>query len=278
MSWFRSSCLLLAALAAGACTSANSGSGDSDQRGAAPLPQSAGELAELGAEAGHAVDPEAAAILGRAGALLRDVRSFTYHAQLSWSEAGPLGVKLRYGGTLDGVVRRPDRFRVEYVTDRVHKWLWYDGTHLTLLSADHDVYSRIEVPGGSDAALRHARDEHEAVVPLTSLLLSDPVTDMRERLAYGYLVGTAWVDGHRCHHLLFLEDDLHWQAWIDAGEKPLPRQIAITYIDAPGQPEFLATLSDWRFGEEFADELFRARIPQSATEIEWMDGAARDGP
>jgi len=230
---------------------------------------------EIGAGAQRGADPvlnpDAAAILQRAGALLRGLDSYSFHARLSWSDVILNGVKVRFGGTLDAAVRRPGHLHVDYITDRDHKSLWYDGERLTLLSADHDVYGHLDVPGSIDDALVTARENHGVSVPLTNLLLSDPVADMDQRLEFGYLLGIAWVDGVPCHHLLFVEADLHWQVWIDAGDRPIPRQVAITYVNIPGQPEFLATLTEWSFDAKFDAQEFVAEIPETAMQIDWID-------
>jgi hypothetical protein len=275
VSWSRIAATLLAATTA-ICAGCASTEPPPEVALPASVAQDTRSAESANSDRGPVVDPEATAILERAGALLRDLEAYTFHAQLSWSDVIFDGVKVRFGGTLDAAVRRPSSLHVEYVTDRDDKSVWYDGEGVTVLSADHDVFSKLAVSGSIDDALAFVRERHGVSLPLTNLLLSDPVADMDERLEFGYLLGTAWIDGVPCHHLLFLESGLHWQVWIDARERPVPRQVAITYIDVPGQPEFLATLSDWDFDAEFDPQRFTPKVPETATQIDWIGPEVRD--
>ena len=60
------------------------------------------------------------------------------------------------------------------------------------------------------------------------------------------MCGTSTVGGFTTHHLLFIQKDIDWQLWIDTGSTPLIRELEITYKNLPGQPEYMATLTDWK--------------------------------
>ena len=78
------------------------------------------------------------------------------------------------------------------------------------------------------------------------------------------------MNGTTCHHLAFVQDDLDWQIWIDAGERPLPRKLVIVYTSLPGAPQYAAVLSDWSFAKSLPDERFAAQVPKEAHEVAFV--------
>ena len=63
---------------------------------------------------------------------------------------------------------------------------------------------------------------------------------------------TAGISGfiaHRAcsaHHLVFVQPTIEWRIWIDTGEQPLPRQLALSYVREPGEPQYVAVLTKWK--------------------------------
>ena len=68
--------------------------------------------------------------------------------------------------------------------------------------------------------------------------------------------------------LLFTQENVDWQIWIDAGEKAVPRKIVITYKNEADQPQYEAVLDDWRLAT--ADDLARLKpaLPPSAKRVD----------
>jgi hypothetical protein len=71
-----------------------------------------------------------------------------------------------------------------------------------------------------------------------------------------------------CHHLVFSQPTIEWQIWIDAGDQPLVRQLAISYVREPGEPQYVATLSKWRLLPSLPDDLVRFEPPNSAQRVD----------
>ena len=75
-------------------------------------------------------------------------------------------------------------------------------------------------------------------MPLADLLYGDPYAVLTEDVTYSKYLGLHRAAGVLCHHLVFAQPTIEWQIWIDAGEQPLPRQLAITYVREPGEPQY----------------------------------------
>ena len=99
-------------------------------------------------------------------------------------------------------------------------------------------------------------------VPLADLLYSDPYTVLTEEVTYSRYLGLHRAAGVLCHHLVFAQPTIEWQIWIDAGEQPLVRQFAISYVREPGEPQYAAVLSKWKLSPTIPDSIFRFEAPR----------------
>ena len=58
---------------------------------------------------------------------------------------------------------------------------------------------------------------------------------------------------------------------MDAGKKPLPRKLIITYKELPGHPQFIALLDHWNVKPEISDDLFTFKAPENARLIDMKE-------
>jgi hypothetical protein len=76
------------------------------------------------------------------------------------------------------------------------------------------------------------------------------------------------VGEYSCHHLVFHQDAVDWQIWIDTGPVAVPRKILISYTAAPGRPEFSAVLDQWDLSPTVSPGQFEPKIPAGAKRVE----------
>ena len=98
-------------------------------------------------------------------------------------------------------------------------------------------------------------------------LYADPYQALHAGVRYGVYVGTSEVAGRECHSLAFVDNQIDWQIWIDAGPRPTPCKLLITYLTRPGKPQFSATFTDWDFSPHIAESRFVADLPPGAEKI-----------
>jgi len=131
-----------------------------------------------------------------------------------------------------------------------------------------NVYARVPIPGSIDNAIDALSDKYDVSVPLADLLYSDPYAVLTEGVTYSRYLGLHRAAGVLCHHLVFAQPTIEWQIWIDAGEQPLVRQLAISYVREPGEPQYLATLSKWKLSPPIPENIFHFEPPEGATRVE----------
>jgi hypothetical protein len=161
--------------------------------------------------------------------------------------------------------------------DTLNRASWYDGHTVTVLDKDHDVYATIETPPTIDATLDKLQDEYGVVLPLADILYGDPYAVLIEQVTYGRYLGIHQGAGVLCHHLAFSQPTIEWQIWIDAGEKPLPRKLVISYVDEPGEPQYSAVIRRWNLDSAVPAGLFTFEAPEGAQKVDAKDMKRPEG-
>ncbi len=92
-----------------------------------------------------------------------------------------------------------------------------------------------------------------------------------EGVTYGRYLGLHQAAGVACHHLAFSQPTIEWQIWIDAGDKPLPRKLVISYVQEPGEPQYSAVIRRWNLESKVPEGLFTFEAPEGARRIDAKD-------
>lgn len=222
------------------------------------------------------VDPKAVEMVRAMSATLAAAKAFNVHAEIAWDEVMHSGRKLQFAAAVDAAGRRPDGLAVEYLSDLGGKQLWYDGKTFTLLDLVKDVYASAPAPPTTSAFLAAVEAKQNVSFPLADFLAEDPAARLLSDVRSAFVVGPGDVDGTTCHHLAFSSSTLDWQIWIDAGEKPLPCKVVITYRQRPSAPSFSAVFSEWEFPRSISDKRFVPDLPDEAHKVDFV--AARNAP
>ncbi len=199
---------------------------------------------------------------------LAKVQRFALEAEETFDEIPDGQPKMELTNLRRIAVERPNRVAADAIGDTLNRASWYDGRAVTVLDKEHNVYATIEAPGTIEATLDKLEDEYGVVLPLVDILYSDPYAVLMEGVTYGRYLGIHQAAGVSCHHLVFSQDTIEWQIWIDAGEEPLPRKLVITYVQEPGEPQYSATIRRWNLDPKFPEELFTFEAPEGAQKID----------
>ncbi len=215
-----------------------------------------------------AIDAEAKEVLKKMGEFLKNAKAFRVHAEVTFDEMLRSGQRIQFGASVDVEVRRPDRLHVVREGDLRNLHLWYDGKKMSLFSPVRKVYTSFPAPPTIDAALDHAVAKFGLVAPGADLVFSDPYAVLIENVKSGFHAGMHKVGGVSCHHLVFGQDAIDWQIWIEDGDRPVPRKLVITYKEAPDSPDYAAVFSGWDFSVQLTDDVFTFKPPEGAERIE----------
>ena len=216
------------------------------------------------------IDPTAEKLLESACKAITSANAFTFHAEVLFDHVLPSNVKVQFAAEMKFVLQRPGELMVDYHSDLGAKQLWYRNGTLTIYDPPHSVYSTIAVPDSIDAMLEQVAKTQNLSIPLSNLAYSDLCERLHRQIIYGAYIGVNDVNGVECDHLAFSSSTADLQVWLDRSGKPLPRKVVINYRSEPSSPEYIATLSDWKFPAQIASSEFEPHMPKSAKQIEFI--------
>ena len=188
------------------------------------------------------------------------------------------GRKLQFGVDIEAFFRRPDKFRVIGDGDWEHKEIFFDGRTFTLFDKDRNTFGVIESEGDMDAALDKAHEEYGVRVGLAELGANRLAENVKHALTNTLYVGKSRVRGVFCHHVAMDKDKMHFQLWIETGDKPLLRKMVITHKNLPYAPQWTAFIYDWNFTLQPADDFFTFHPPEGAQKIKFVPVKKTKGP
>ena len=233
-------------------------------RPAAPIIQTSAE-----ADAPNRIlDPRAHEVVRAMAAFLAQNKAFAFEAEERFDEIPSGQPRTLLTNVRRVAVQRPNKLAADAEGDTLSRSVWFDGQTFSIFDRTQNVYASIPMPGSIDAALDTLADKYGVSVPLADLLYNDPYTVLTEDVTYSRSLGLHLAAGVLCHHLVFSQPTIEWQIWIDAGDQPLVRQLAISYVREPGEPQYVATLSKWRLLPSLADDLFRFEAPEGAQRVD----------
>jgi len=222
--------------------------------------------------------PDPKQILQQMCDFLKNQSQFSFKAETYNDRVYAEGRKLQYGMDMEAFFWRPDKLRVNGSGDLEKKELIFDGKTLTLYDKDKNHYGVIEAAGDMDAALDKAHKEYGVRVGLAELGANRLSEHAYHGLTNALYVGESKVRGVLCHHLAFDKENVHYQLWVEAGDKPLLRKVVVTQKKLPYAPQWTAFISDWNFAPKLADNLFTFTPPEGAQKIKFLPVKKAEAP
>jgi hypothetical protein len=171
---------------------------------------------------------------------------------------------------IDLTVQHPNNLRAESSGDQGTQTTVFDGSTLTVVYLEEEVWASLEAPGDIDAMVDLLADENEMYIFLADLFAASPY----ESLMVDGMTGiheTAELEGEKCHLLTFGNEFVDWQLWLPTSGDPLPRKFHISYKgDNALYSSFTAYFGEWTMNPELKSDTFTVSIPEAFEEIEFV--------
>jgi hypothetical protein len=216
--------------------------------------------------------------LGQMSAYLQETSQFAFEAEFTEEDVLESGQKLQFEGTVQLLLRRPDKLRLDTISAREKQRFWYDGKNIILQDKHENVYAVAAAPATIDEALDFAHEQLGVTVPLADILAQNPYESLlppEQPIKAALYVGVESVRGRPCHHLAVSLEHLDWQLWIEDGEMFVPRKMVLTYTQEPSQPQYTIVFTSWNLSPRLPDVLFRFLPPEGANEIAFLGAEER---
>jgi hypothetical protein len=227
-----------------------------------------------GAAKTSAIDADAMAALDRMGAELRSHQLLSIRSNFTAEDVLGSGQKLQYGGTLQILVRRPDRFRISAVSDQQDREIYYDGKSVSVFSPRLGYYASFDAPATIYETVEKASADYGIELPLADLFTWGSDKSDAAKINSAFIVGPEHIGSQLCNHYAFRQTDVDWEVWIQRSGPALPCRLVITKRDDPSKPQYSATLQ-FSFPGSISDSTFVFAPPSNAHKIAFVGAAAR---
>lgn len=208
-------------------------------------------------------------LLKKSADRLSAAKSFTVQTVSSAESPSPDGRMITYFSTAAVAVQRPNKMMAKRTGDGPAFDLYYDGKVFGGVDTKLGLYARMDAPPTLDALMSAVVEKTGMTFPYADFLYSDVFAALTNGLTYADAVGKVTVNGVPCEHLVFAGPDIEWQIWLGPEKDPLPRRLAVTYLNAERQPRFLMNFSDWDLKARLSAGRFELKPPSGAKLIEF---------
>jgi len=216
------------------------------------------------------IDIEADKILKSMSSYLAGTKAFSVDADIDLEIVGENGQKFQLSSFATVIMKRPARFYIQRKGMIADAEFIFDGNTLTLYGKNLNVYAQLKVTGSTDDAIRAYERETGIPAPGADLLFADPYASLSSGIKSSAYIGTAYVNGVKCHHLAFRESDVDWQLWVQTGDEPLPMKYVITSKWHTGSPQYEIRFRDWNRMPQIKRDQFTFTVPKGASKLDTM--------
>ena len=178
------------------------------------------------------------------------------------------GQKLALASSGAVSLTRPDKIRATRSGGFADIETVFDGTTLTVLGKNKNVYTQVEIPGSIDHLVDELKDKYNRPLPAADLLLTNAYDELMADVVDVKDLGSGVVGGTECDHLAFRAKEVDWQIWIAQGDRPYPCRYSIASKLIDGDPQYSVQVRDWKTGDEVATDSFSFEAPADAKEID----------
>lgn len=216
------------------------------------------------------IEQRALAPLQRMSDTLAAAKSFTYQSRTVVEVPAKTGQLITMVSQADVALRRPDKLMARFTGEAPHFDFFYNGATASAYAPGNNVYSTTKAPATIDAMLPALQKETGIRIASAGLLRSNPFAALTQGMTSAALMGTVQINGEPCDHLAFRRDGVNWEIWIPTGARALPRRLAATFTDRPGNPRVLVEFSNWNLHPLLHPGDFEFHPPRGSREIPFL--------
>jgi hypothetical protein len=227
-------------------------------------------LSSRPASCSQGFDPKADTLLKSMSVFLSGLSAFSVNADVDNEIVTIDGQKIQLSASGTIVIKRPDHFNITRQGMFADVEFVYDGKSLILSEKRSKLFYKMEGGSTIDDAFFAYEYETGLTAPAADLLMSNPYEILVQEVVNGTYMGIAYINGVSCHHLVFRQDRVDWQIWIQTDTKPFPIKFVITDKWISGSPQYSIRFKDWNTDPAIAPDQFEFKVPEGARELETL--------
>lgn len=183
-----------------------------------------------------------------------------------------LDAGLIVSNSVDLVIKidRPSSIYVESFDGMNTKKIYIHEGNLTVFNSENKFYARAKVPKDIEDAMQFAMEEFDLDMPLGELFFADSALALiTEQDTVLYLTDKSRIGGADCHQIVVRGPEVDLQIWVEEGDRPTPRKIAMSMKWEAGSPRHVALL-EWSGATVIDPGVFVFKAPEGAQEIKFV--------
>jgi thiol-disulfide isomerase/thioredoxin len=192
-------------------------------------------------------------------------------------------------------LQKPDKLSSVLQSGMMGATVVSDGKTICTYLPMFGKYTVQDVKGPLSELVSHPALEGPGFPILRTLASEKPYELLMEGVTNGLYIGMEDVSGVQCHRLRFGQDEMDWDVWIEAGDRPLPRKFVPDFskmMEAVGgqmpggkpkdvKMDIVETLDNWQVGTNLPASLFAFIPPAGSEKVDSFfpegDGGLEDG-
>ena len=222
-----------------------------------------------------AVDPDAVDAVKKMGAYLRTLKVFQVLGAVTHDDVLEDGLIIQSSSKIDMLAVKPNRMRVEVISDERHRLYLYDGKTFTAWGRLNNFYATVPAPPTIAELFKQVNEKFDIELPLIDLFKWGTNEDDINKIKTAIDAGPTTVDGVTCEQYVFHQEGVDWQVWIQLGDYPLPRRLVITTLTDDARPQHTINLT-WNLAPSFNEAAFIFDPPPDAKRILFDGQTAAD--
>jgi hypothetical protein len=213
------------------------------------------------------VDTVAVSILDKMSAMIGSLNSCSVTVRSNYDITSRRLGLIKHSDEQQLFIHGSDKLLVRSDGDRGTKYIYYDGKMLTYYSFDKNQYAQIAAPSTVMETIDTMNKVYGIEFPAADLFYPSFVDDILSEATNLRYLGTTKVGEKECFHIAGTAKDKTFQFWIANDAYDLPVKIVIVYTSKEMDPQFEATLTDWKVNPDLPDALFDFSAPPKAKKI-----------
>jgi hypothetical protein len=213
------------------------------------------------------VDTVAVSILDKMSAIIGSLNSCSVTVKANYDITSRRLGLVKHSDEQQLFMHGSDKLLVRSNGDRGTKYISYNGKTLTYYSLDRNQYAQIEAPPTVMEMIDTINRIYGIEFPAADLFYPSFVDDILSEATNLQYLGLTKVDGKECYHIAGTAKDKTFQFWIADDAYSLPLKVVIVYTSKEMNPQFEATLTDWKVNPDLPDALFDFSAPPKAKKI-----------
>lgn len=221
------------------------------------------------------IDTVAVAILDRMSKVIGELSSASVTIKANYDiTSKDLGL-IKHSDVEQLFLHGPDKLLVMTDGDRGSHDFYFDGNKLSYYSHDKNQYGQIDASMNIVEMIDTVNKLYGIEFPAADFLYPTFVDDILNDSKELVYLGLTKVDGKDCYHIAGKAQDKTFQFWVCDDAFSLPMKMVIVYTNREMNPQYEATLTDWKVNPNLPDALFDFSIPHKATRVKLVPMSAK---